>query len=142
MLICGRVNPPPPRDPNYKGVYLGANDNFKKKAQSLQNKPIWIEHKKNTEVGRIVNGWVDNEGSIWALAELDTKVVNGAIAAAAVQRGHLGDFSLGYTVSINQTQDGKYNVGEKNIHEVSLVKVGARENCHIYHKEKLVKPRK
>lgn len=140
MLICGKVNPPPPEDPNYNGVYFSQKDNMSETARGLKNLPIWVEHDSRTVVGKVLQGWVDpREGSMWALAELNVKDISGAMAASAVEHNRLQDFSLGYSIEVNQSKDGRMNVDKKIVHEVSLVKCGARENCHIFRKEKVSK---
>jgi len=135
MLICGQVNPPPPSDPNYNGAYLNEKD-IKEKAANLKNLPLWIEHDKKTEVGRILQGWVDPQaGSMWALAEIDVSNIEGAMAAAAIKHNKLQDFSIGWTVDLEEDKNGHVKISQKVIHEVSLVKEGAQDNCHIYHRE-------
>ena len=133
MLIAGIVNPPPITDPAYAGVYLSERDDMPAQARALANKPLRIEH-GDIEVGRVLNGWQDKRtGALCALAEIDVSKLPGALAATAVTQGRFAQFSLGYSSRI--IASAKKNEGvvatDKRILELSLVKQGARPNCHI-----------
>ena len=73
-------------------------------AQSMTGVPVRVEH--NTQpVGKVLSAWVNKrDGSLFALAELNTKGVGGALTAAAVQSRRFGEFSLGMYSS---TQNNK-----------------------------------
>jgi hypothetical protein len=131
MLIAGIVNPPPITDPAYTGVYLSEKDDMPAQARALANKPLRVEH-GDVEVGRVLNGWQDKRtGALCALAEIDVSKLPGALAAAAVTQGRFGQFSLGYSTRITQSATRTMVASDKRILELSLVKQGARPNCHI-----------
>ena len=133
MLICGQVNPAPIQDKEYHGVYFSAKDDLDTKARRLSGTPLCIEHNGTVSVGRVLQGWMDKAtGSAWALAEIDVSQMPGAIAAAAVSQGNFKEFSLGYSSKIQRNPvTGKLEAFDKQIKELSIVKVGARPNCTI-----------
>ena len=96
MLVCGQVNPPP-LGMDYNGVYLGVNDDMESKASSLKGIPLCVEHNPDIKVGKVISGWTDKtSGAIWALAEINTDELPGAVTAAAIEKGRFNEFSLGY----------------------------------------------
>jgi hypothetical protein len=135
MLVCGQVNPPPIGN-GYNGVYFSENDDLSGKANSLKGTPLRVEHNDKTHVGQVIQGWTDSRGAMWALAEIDTSNLSGALTAAAVEHGRLGEFSLGYVAKMQKDKfTGKIEVQDKRIIELSIVKKGAREGCTIQAKE-------
>lgn len=128
MLVCGQVNPPPVSSANYHGVFFSDKDDMESKAKGLKGTPLRVEHNAKVHVGRVLDGWTDARGAMWALAEIDTQHMKGALTAAAVEQGKLGEFSLGYVTKMLPRADG---VREKRIMELSIVKKGARDGCHI-----------
>jgi hypothetical protein len=90
------VNPPPVSSENYHGVYFSDKDDMATKAKGLKGMPLRVEHDHKVHVGQVLNGWTDASGAMWALAEINTGHIKGAMTAAAVEGGHLGEFSLGY----------------------------------------------
>ena len=70
---------------------------------------------------------------MYALAEINTCVMGGALTAAAVQSGHLRQLSLGYRAMVQASKDsgGELVFGQKRIHELSIVERGARPNYNI-----------
>ena len=133
MLIAGIVNPQPITDPAYAGVYLAERDDIPAQARALANKPLRIDH-GDIEVGKVLHGWQDKcTGALCALAEVDVAKLPGALSATSVTQGRFAQFSLGYSSRI--IASGKKNEGvvatDKRILELSLVKQGARPNCHI-----------
>lgn len=123
MLICGEINPPPVSSEGYHGVYFSDKDDVKGKASALKGTPLRVEHNHSIHVGEILQGWTDERGAMWALAEIDTTQPHGAVVAAAVQRGNMGGFSLGYKTNMQSKQ--------KRIMELSIVKAGAHPSCRI-----------
>jgi len=136
MLVCGQVNPPP-LGPGYNGTYWGVNDDMEGKAKALRGIPLRVEHNSNVKVGEVISGWTDKSGAMWALAEINTGYLPGAVTAAAVEKGRFKEFSLGYKSQLYVDEpSGKLMVGNKNILELSIVKNGAREGCQIAFKER------
>ena len=135
MLVCGQVNPPPVSSVGYSGVFFSEKDDMQAKARGLKGTPLRVEHDNKMHVGQVLNGWTDSKGAMWALAEIDTQHMGGAMTAAAVERGHLGEFSLGYITKMQREAGGGVSVQEKRIVELSIVKKGAREGCTIEMKQ-------
>jgi hypothetical protein len=131
MLVCGCINPPPVDDPNYKGIYFNKDDNMTKTASLLGGTPLLVEH-STKKIGSILSAWTVENGSMFALAEINIKDPRGAMAAEYVKSGNLGEFSLGYTTRMMKCrQTGVFKPESKQIHELSIVKKGARPGCHI-----------
>ena len=136
MLVCGQVNPPP-LDSSYNGVFFGENDDMMTKANSLRGIPLQVEHNPKCKIGEVLSGWIAPNGSMYALAEIHTSNISGAVTAAAIERGKFKDFSLGYKATMHRNPDtGQLQVKNKDIFELSIVKKGAREGCHIEIKER------
>ena len=133
MLVCGQVNPPPVSSQGYSGVFFSEKDDMQGKAMALKGTPLRVEHDDKVHVGKVLNGWTDAQGAMWALAEIDTRQLGGAMTAAAVERGQLGEFSLGYVTKMERN-GGNVNATDKRIVELSIVKKGAREGCKIHMK--------
>jgi phage head maturation protease len=131
MLVCGQVNPPPVSSENYHGVFFSDKDDLEGKAKGLKGTPLRVEHNHGVHVGKVLNGWTDAKGAMWALAEIETNHIKGAMTAAAVERGQLGEFSLGYVTQMSRASNGGVNVNGKRIIELSIVKKGARDGCRI-----------
>ncbi len=131
MLVCGCINPPPVDEPDYRGVYFNKDDNMSEKAATLSGTPLLVEH-STKKVGTILSAWTSDTGSMFALAEINIKEPGGAMAAEFVKSGNLGEFSLGYTARMLKCkQTGVFKPESKQIHELSLVKRGARPGCLI-----------
>jgi hypothetical protein len=136
MLVCGCINPPPVCDPDYEGVYFSLKDDMPSQAATMKGTPLLVEH-SSKQVGSILSAWTANNGSMYALAEIDDKSPGGAVAAEYVRRGGLGEFSMGYTQTMMKCQNtGRFKPVKKSIREVSLVKQGARPGCLIAQIEK------
>ena len=144
MLICGQVNPPP-MGADYNGFYFSESDDVAGKARNLRGTPLRVEHNDKTHVGEVLQGWTDSStGAMWALAEINTKNLGGAITAAAVESGLYGEFSLGYKTRFGKKREGDNSGGrrekivvlDKEIMELSIVKKGAREGCIIQANER------
>ena len=142
MLICGQVNPPP-LGADYNGFYFSESDDVAGKARNLRGTPLRVEHNDKTHVGEVLQGWTDSStGAMWALAEINTKNLGGAITAAAVESGLYGEFSLGYKTRFQKLMEEggdrreKLVVLDKEIMELSIVKKGAREGCIIQANER------
>ena len=130
MLICGRCNPAPESDPNYRGVFFATSDNLQQHAAGMVGTPLRVEH-TTQPVGSVVSAWTGSDGSMYALAEIDVMRPGGAVAAACVGAGRFKEFSLGYTSKMSRDSDGRLRVGSKTIKELSIVKNGARPDCKI-----------
>jgi hypothetical protein len=100
-------------------------------AATLGGTPLLVEHATKS-VGSIISAWTADNGSMFALAEIDVRKPGGALAAEYVKAGRLGEFSLGYTARMMRCkQTGGFKPESKQIHELSLVKKGARPGCLI-----------
>jgi len=132
-LLWGTANPEGMR--NYEGVYLNQSDvsDMIKQVDEANTRgehmPVHVEHKGVT-VGRVVSAW-EHGGKLECLLELNNRVLEGAIGSEFVRTGICRDLSLGYTVSLEQSDAG-IKVGRKLLKEISVVKKGARPSCHIH----------
>lgn len=97
--------------------------------QILQNsdligKPVLLEH-GGDKIGEIISAW-EYQGKLDILVELPEDEFRSRVAGSFVATQCLKDFSLGYMLQMS----GNESIGKKVV-EVSLVKKGARPNCHI-----------
>ena len=132
-LLWGTANPEGMQ--NYQGVYLSADDirdmidQVNSANQQGKPTPVHVEH-KGVKVGRVVTAW-EHQGKLECVLELNNRILEGSIGSEFVRSGICGDLSLGYTVSLEQSDNG-VKVGKKVLTEISVVKKGARPDCHIH----------
>ena len=132
-LLWGTANPEGMQ--NYEGIYLNQRDihdmiDQVNKANKIgQNLPVLVEH-KGIQVGKIVSAW-EHQGKLECVLELNNRILEGSIGSEFVRSGICRDLSLGYNVSLEQSDAG-IKVGQKILKEISIVKKGARPSCHIH----------
>lgn len=133
-LLWGTANPEGMR--NYSGVYLNAEDIRDMIVQVEDSNrqgtpmPVHVEH-KGVCVGRVLTAW-EHRGSLECVLALDDRVLEGSIGSEFVRAGICRDLSMGYTLSMEQSDNGSVQVGKKRLREISIVKRGARPRCHIH----------
>lgn len=136
-LLWGTANPEG-MGPDYNGVYLTSVDVRHMVDQINETRaegkaiPVHIEH-KGIQVGNVVSAWEHNN-TLQCVLELNETVLEGAIGGEFVRSGICKDLSLGYTVDMqhSKTSNGKIRVNNKRLKEISIVRKGARKNCHIH----------
>lgn len=147
MLVYGTANPEGYGDANYAGLYL-TDEDIDRITPQMVGVPVKIEH-RGADVGRVVSAW-KHQGRMDLILELPDysaadgnnnnnnndgdsakSVLENLFGKEFVRRGMCKDLSLGYKVEMSQGSNGQYRAVNKKVVEVSLVRVGARENCHI-----------
>ena len=103
---------------------------IEEKQRAGEGIPVHIEH-KGVEVGKVVSAW-EHAGTLQCILELDSNVLEGAIGGEFVRSGICKDLSLGYSVEVAQSKDKKVEMRKKRLKEISIVKKGARNRCHIH----------
>jgi hypothetical protein len=91
---------------------------------------VHIEH-KGVAVGHVVTGW-EHGRRLECVLELDRNVLEGAIGSEFVRNKVCRDLSLGYLVTMRKDATGDLIVDGKQLKEISVVKKGARDKCHIH----------
>ena len=132
MFVYGTANPVG-EGTGYDGMYFtGSEINNMVIDRTLVGIPVKIEH-KGEQVGHIVSAW-QHSGRLDLLLNIDESSPSMATAVAShfVSGSVCKDLSLGYTVGVEQSADGGISTGKKQVSEVSIVKRGAREHCHIH----------
>jgi len=129
MLVWGTANPEGLCE-SYNGLYFKTSD-LEKTVKDIIGKPVKIEH-KGVAVGSVVSAWVDRAGKLDLLLSIDSSVVEGSIISDLVDIGSCRDLSLGYSVKMQKSCIYEDKAGDKTVLEVSLVRKGAREKCHIH----------
>jgi flagellar biosynthesis component FlhA len=134
MLVWGRVNPSAMSD-DYLGVYLNHRDmedmiqqidEAKSKGEKI---PVLMEH-VGEKVGNVVSAWI-HQNTLQCCLEIENKTLESAIGQEMVRQGVTKELSLGYHLEIQQSNDGRSRKAKKFLKEISLVKRGARHDCHI-----------
>jgi len=125
MLLLGTCNPSG-ESAQYNGLYYTANE----LAALVRGVPVKTEHTGN-EIGRVVSGFLDANGALQCVMEVDESTLEGAIASGFVRDGVAADLSLGYSVDVQHTDD-HLKAGAKKMLEISIVRKGARKGCHIH----------
>jgi len=129
MLLMGICNPSGEKD-TYNGLYMTQSELARVVSESkMRDIPVKTEH-AGSEVGRVLTSFLDANGNLNCIMELDSSTVPACLAQGFVRDGLALDLSLGYTVDIQNT-DNNLQAIEKRILEVSLVRKGARKGCHI-----------
>jgi hypothetical protein len=130
-LLLGTANPSG-EDRAYNGLYFrhdelaGMVD-----TNALRGIPVKAEH-TGSGIGSVVSAFLDGSGALQCVLEIDDSV-QGAIASALVRNGIAADLSMGYAVAVQHSgATDRLVAGQKNTLEVSLVRRGAREGCHIH----------
>lgn len=129
MFIVGTCNPR--GEPNtYNGLYLTEGELqdivHKKKMNGL---PVKTEH-GGEDVGQVVSSFLNDNRELQCVIELNKQSIAGSLAQGFVWDNVARDLSLGYVVDVKQSGQ-KLQAAGKEIMEVSLVRKGARSNCHI-----------
>ena len=97
---------------------------------SMDGLPVKIEH-KGVAVGKVVTSWINN-GKMDLLIEVDERIFEGNIVSRFVRDGVVNDLSLGYNVGLQFSEQSQtYVAAKKTYNEVSIVRTGARNGCHI-----------
>lgn len=128
MLLYGTANPVGYGDEDYEGLYLTDKD-INDITPHMIDIPVKIEH-VGKPVGKVISAW-KHDGRMDLLLDIDETGIEGALLSQFVQQGFCQDLSLGYHVQMSKTPAGNLKAGQKKVVEVSVVKAGARENCHI-----------
>ena len=116
----------------YQGLYL--TDTDIKSAiddQSLVGLAVKIEH-TGVSVGKVLSTW-DNKGRLDMLLQVDEKIFEGDVVSRFVRSQVVRDLSLGYTVGLQFSEASQsFTATKKIFQEVSIVRIGARDACHIH----------
>jgi hypothetical protein len=129
LLLYGTVNPQPESD-SHDGVYLRRDDMREIYEQgSLLNKPVLIEHTGDA-IGSVVAAWIYKDRLDCVLKVKDDSI-EGVVAQRYLQTSP-AELSLSYNVLMRHSADGKIAPGKKEMLEVSIVRKGARPNCHVH----------
>lgn len=129
MLIMGICNPRG-EGSDYNGLYF-TNDELHTlvSSQQLLHLPVKTEHCGDS-IGTIVSAHVNPHGQLQCVMELDEKKNTSSVVSGFIRDGVATELSLGYVVDVSHSNE-KLKAGEKRVMEVSVVKKGAREGCHI-----------
>lgn len=132
-LIWGTANPQGVEDDD--GIYLNKQD-INDMIQQINTNcmrgthiPVHIEH-KGKAVGKVISAW-EHSGKLECVLQIDDNVFEGALGSEFVRSGICKDLSMGYMASLENSKKGM-RVASKHLKEISLVKKGARHNCHIH----------
>ena len=130
MLVVGTCNPRG-ESSVYNGLYLKQDELENLVAtDAMLGVPVKTEHSGDS-VGRVVSSFIDTRGALQCVMELDERSIPGSLAGGFVRDLIAADLSLGYVVDVQHSEDDRLHAGAKRILEVSLVRKGAREGCHI-----------
>lgn len=129
MLVMGVCNPQG-EDNSYNGLYYTKQElQDMVDSGTLQGLPLKTEH-EGASIGNVVSGFIGQDGALRCLVRVDEDNVLGAIVGNLVRKGVAQDFSLGYSVDVKQSSN-TLKAGKKSLLEISLVRRGARQGCHL-----------
>jgi hypothetical protein len=132
MYVWGTANPAGEHNEEYNGLYLTKHDIDEiVLSESLKGLPVKVEH-TGVDIGEVVSSWKNGE-KLDILISLNSTSMESAVTSRFVQGGVCQDFSLGYTVELAHSEKtGKLAPSRKIVKEVSVVRRGARPDCHIH----------
>ena len=122
--------------PDHHGLYLNPGDihdmvsqieTAKMKGQPI---PVHVEH-VGRPIGTVVSAW-ETRGRLDCVLSIDNTNFEGSIGSELVRAGLCKDLSLGYTVSLENSNTHGVRAKSKTLKEISIVKRGARPNCKIH----------
>jgi hypothetical protein len=134
ILVHGTANPCG-ENSQYDGLFLRRDEiNNLVLERECIGLPVKVEHGTDT-VGRVLSAW-DYGGRLDMVLEIGgagcNNSVDSCIAQQFVQNNVCRELSLGYSVEMQHSDQNGLHTGKKRLTEVSLVKVGARDNCLIH----------
>ena len=129
FLLTGTANPSG-EDSLYNGLrYTQQQLHELVNSGQVNGTAVKCEH-AGGHIGQVVSSFIDPQGRLQFVMELDDSV-EGALTAGFVKRGIASDLSLGYSCEVKASKDNTLTAGDKKLMEVSVVRKGAREGCHI-----------
>jgi hypothetical protein len=129
MLVFGTANPEG-EDDAHRGVYLRRCDiETLIRTNALHGKPVKIEH-TGCPVGHIVSAW-KNGNKLDCVLKINDDSIDSMFAQEFIKNRMCPELSLSYAVTMQNSADGLTG-GKKDFIEVSLVRSGARKDCHIH----------
>ena len=130
MLVVGCCNPKGERR-TYNGLWYKQDELTSMVSEGrLSGIPVKTEH-TGSQVGTVISSFLDSSGALQCIMDIDETSVEGGLTAGFVRDGIAADLSLGYTVDVMHS-DNRLKAGEKRLLEISVVRKGAREGCHIH----------
>lgn len=121
---------------DYQGIYLNKDDiqSMVRQVEAANRRaekiPVHLEH-KGVPVGHVVSAWAHND-TLECVLQLNENTLEGSIGSEFVRKGICNELSLGYTVELKNSDNGQMKVANKMLKEISVVKKGARNHCHIH----------
>ena len=134
-LLWGTANPEGMSN-DYQGIYLNKDDiqSMVRQVEAANRRaekiPVHLEH-KGVPVGHVVSAWAHND-TLECVLQLNENTLEGSIGSEFVRKGICNELSLGYTVELKNSDNGQMKVANKMLKEISVVKKGARNHCHIH----------
>ena len=129
MLVFGTCSPG--ESDLHTGVYLRKSEiPGLIESNALLGKPIHIEH-SGRPVGNIVSAWQYGD-RLDCVFRIGDDSVDSIFAQEFIKNRKCPELSLSYSVNMQHSKDGLLSGGAKEMVEVSIVRKGARDNCHIY----------
>ena len=130
MLVFGTCNPAG-ESSAHQGVYLRKDDiSDLVRTNARVDLPVKIEH-VGQPVGRIVSAWQHGD-RLDCVFKIDNSSIDGVCAQEFVWTRKCPELSLSYAVTMQNSRETGLTGGGKDMIEVSIVKSGARDNCHIH----------
>jgi hypothetical protein len=129
MLVSGVCNPAGEAN-GYNGLYL-TQDEMRRVVErgSMHNLPVMAEH-SGSAIGHVISSFIDTSGQLNCVMQIEENSLPADLTRDFIRKGIAADLSLGYIVDI-RNHANKLHAADKKIVEVSIVRKGARNGCHI-----------
>lgn len=130
-LLLGVCNPRGESN-TYNGLYFTRAELEEiVSTKSLHGTPVKIEH-SGAAVGKVVSAYLDDHQALNCVMDIPEDNYRADILAGFVRDGVALDLSMGYTIDVCHAQNkAGYVAGKKKTMEISVVRKGARDGCHI-----------
>lgn len=131
MLLMGVCNPKG-EDALYNGLRFTEPELANiVRSGALTGIPVKTEH-TGGNIGTVISSFLDREGQLQCVMDIEDDTVEGAITGGFVKDRIAADLSMGYSVDVQHSNaKNRLMAGEKKLLEISIVRRGARKNCHI-----------
>lgn len=136
MLLLGVCNPPGETH-SYNGLYFKQTElEGMVQERALLGMPVKAEH-TGANVGSVRSAFINNDGALSCVIDIPEKCLQSTILANLVRDKVALDLSMGYSVDVQHSSSDeplsqkRLLAGKKRTLEISVVRKGARDGCHI-----------
>jgi hypothetical protein len=122
----------PESSENYSGTLFHERDMNDHFVDTLMNKPVYIEHDDEVEIGQIIGGHIDRDTKqAKVLLRVHKNDIAQMLLPEKLESGFFQELSLGNDVVTELYEDGRIQIVGNHPKEVSIVRKGDRPDTRI-----------